>query len=406
MMSDRDTAPPDGPLAGITVLDFGQVFQGPYATMLMARAGADVIKIEPPGIGEPLRRRSIGAGGTSLSLAIMNSNKRAITLNLKAERGRALLREMAQRADVLLENFAPGVMDKLGVGWTALHAINKRLIYATGTGFGISGPDANNLAMDMTIQAASGIASVTGFPDGPPTKAGPTLVDIMGGTALYGGVVTALYERDRTGVGRLVEVAMQEAVYASMAASFDYLHRTGEIPPRPGNRQSGRSGAPYNTYPTNDGWVSMQTVTEEHWRNLCRAMGRDELAEDARFATNAARMENVDATDAVVADWTRTLAKMEVFAATSRYRIPCAPVRTVAEVTNDPHMHERGMLHRIEHPDLGPVVVPSSPIRLHGAAQPPMQPSPRLGEHNEAVYGGWLGLTGTEIAALREGGVI
>ncbi len=406
MMSDRDTAPPDGPLAGITVLDFGQVFQGPYATMLMARAGADVIKIEPPGIGEPLRRRSIGAGGTSLSLAIMNSNKRAITLNLKAERGRALLREMAQRADVLLENFAPGVMDKLGVGWTALHAINKRLIYATGTGFGISGPDANNLAMDMTIQAASGIASVTGFPDGPPTKAGPTLVDIMGGTALYGGVVTALYERDRTGIGRLVEVAMQEAVYASMAASFDYLHRTGEIPPRPGNRQSGRSGAPYNTYPTNDGWVSMQTVTEEHWRNLCRAMGRDELAEDARFATNAARMENVDATDAVVADWTRTLAKMEVFAATSRYRIPCAPVRTVAEVTNDPHMHERGMLHRIEHPDLGPVVVPSSPIRLHGAAQPPMQPSPRLGEHNEAVYGGWLGLTGTEIAALREGGVI
>ncbi len=405
-MSDRDAAPPDGPIADITVLDFGQVFQGPYATMLMARAGADVIKIEPPGIGEPLRRRSAGTGGTSLSLAMMNSNKRAITLNLKAERGRALLREMAKRADVLLENFAPGVMDKLGVGWEALRTINPRLIYATGTGFGISGPDADNLAMDMTIQAASGIASVTGFPDGPPTKAGPTLVDIMGGTALYGGVVTALYERDRTGVGRLVEVAMQEAVYASMAASFDYLHRTGEIPPRPGNRQSGRSGAPYNTYPTNDGWVSMQTVTEEHWRNLCRAMGREELAEDARFATNAARMENVDETDAVVADWTRTLGKMDVFAATSRYRIPCAPVRTVAEVTNDPHMHERGMLHRIDHPDLGQVVVPNSPIRLHGAGQPPMQPSPRLGEHNQAVYGGWLGLTGTEIAALQEGGVI
>ncbi len=162
-------------------------------------AGADVIKIEPPGIGEPLRRRSLGVGGagTSLSLAMMNSNKRAITLNLKDEAGRALLRAMVGRADVLVENFAPGVMDKLGVGWAALHAVNPRLVYATGTGFGITGPDSNNLAMDMTIQAASGIASVTGFPDGPPTKAGPTLVDIMGGTALYGGIVTALYERRR-----------------------------------------------------------------------------------------------------------------------------------------------------------------------------------------------------------------
>ncbi len=406
-MSDRNAAEPANmPLAGITVLDFGQVFQGPYATMLLARAGAEVMKIEPPGIGEPLRRRSIGTGGTSLSLAMMNSNKRAITLNLKNPRGRELLFAMARRADVLLENFAPGVMDKLGVGWDVLRALNPRLVYATGTGFGITGPDANNLAMDMTIQAASGIASVTGFPDGPPTKAGPTLVDIMGGTALYGGIVTALYERDRTGVGRLVEVAMQEAVYASMAASFDYLHRTGEIPPRPGNRQSGRSGAPYNTYPTTDGWVSMQTVTEEHWRSLCRAMGREELADDPRFATNAARVANVDETDAVVASWTRTLGKTEVFAAASRHRIPCAPVRDVREVMNDPHMHSRGMLHRIDHPDLGPVIVSNSPIRLHGAAAPRMRPSPGLGEHNEAVYGGWLGLGTPEIAALRQGGVI
>ncbi len=405
-MGEDATANGSGPLAGITVLDLGQVFQGPYATMLLARAGADVIKIEPPGIGEPLRRRGAGTGGTSLSLAMMNSNKRAITLNLKDERGRDLLRRMAARADVLLENFAPGVMDRLGVGWAALHAVNPRLVYATGTGFGISGPDANNLAMDMTIQAVSGIASVTGFPDGPPTKAGPTLVDIMGGTALYGGIVTALYERDRTGAGRLVEVAMQEAVYASMAASFDYLHRTGEIPPRPGNRHSGRSGAPYNMYPARDGWVSLQTVTEEHWRNLCRAMGREALAEDARFATNAARVANLDATDAVVADWTRTLGKMEVFATARRHRIPCAPVRTVDEVMNDGHMHARGMLHRIEHPDLGAVVVPNSPIRLHGAAQPPMAPSPRLGEHNGAIYAEWLGLEPAELAVLRETGVI
>ncbi len=161
------------PLAGITVLDFGQVYQGPYATMLMAKAGADVIKIEPPG-GEPLRRRAIASGrDTSLPLAMLNANKRAVTLNLKSAAGKDLLLRMAAKADVLLENFAPGTMDALGVGYEVLKQVNPRLVYATGTGFGISGPDRDNLAMDLTIQAASGIMSITGDPDGPPMKAGP-----------------------------------------------------------------------------------------------------------------------------------------------------------------------------------------------------------------------------------------
>jgi crotonobetainyl-CoA:carnitine CoA-transferase CaiB-like acyl-CoA transferase len=199
---------------------------------------------------------------------------------------------------------------------------------------------------------------------------------------------------------------MQEAVYAAMASSFDYFHRLGEIPPRPGNRQSGRATAPYNVYPTKDGHVAMQTVTEEHWRNLARAMGREELADDPRFATNAARMENLEATDEIVAEWTRTLGKMEIFAQTKRHRIPCAPVRNVAEVMNDPHMHGRGMLEWIDHPDLGRVVVPNSPIRLHGATKPPTRPSPALGAHNQEIYGDWLGLTAGEIEGLRESGVI
>ena len=172
---------------------------------------------------------------------MLNQNKRAVTLNLKHPRGRELLFEMVRRADVLLENFSPGTMDDLGVGWSVLHEINPRLIYATGTGFGISGPDRDNLAMDLTIQAASGIMSVTGAPDGPPMKAGPTLVDFMGGIHLYGAILTALYERDRSGEGRLVEVAMQETVYSSLAASFEYYHRTGQPPPRTGNRQAGLS---------------------------------------------------------------------------------------------------------------------------------------------------------------------
>src|SRR5229473_6439703 len=194
------------PLSDVTALDFGQIFQGPYASFLMAKAGAFVIKIEPPR-GEPGRRRAAPGKSATLPFAMLNQNKHAITLNLKHERGRALLGEMVKRADVLLENFSPGTMDGLGVGWSRLREINPRLIYASGTGFGISGPDRDNLAMDMTIQAASGIMSVTGFADGPPVKTGVTIADFMGGIHAYGGIMTALFEREHSGIGRLVEIA-------------------------------------------------------------------------------------------------------------------------------------------------------------------------------------------------------
>src|SRR5205823_5968092 len=193
------------PLAGIVVLDFGQVYQGPYATMLMAKAGADVIKIEPPQ-GEPLRRRAPPGKSTTFPIAMLNGNKRAVTLSLKHERGRDLLFRMVKQGDVLLENFAPGVMDRLGVGWSVLHEINPRLVYASGSGYGLSGPDRDNLAMDLTVQAMGGLISVTGLPDQPPLKAGPAVVDFLSGIHLYAAVVTALFERERTDVGRLVEV--------------------------------------------------------------------------------------------------------------------------------------------------------------------------------------------------------
>jgi crotonobetainyl-CoA:carnitine CoA-transferase CaiB-like acyl-CoA transferase len=393
------------PLAGITVVDFGQIFQGPYATLLMAKAGADVIKVEPPQ-GEPLRRRALPQRHATLPFAMLNQNKRAVTLNLKHPRGRELLFEMVKRADVLLENFSPGTMDDLGVGWTVLREVNPRLVYATGTGFGISGPDRDTLAMDLTIQAASGIMSVTGAPDGPPMKAGPTLVDFMGGIHLYAAVVTALYQRQASGEGRLVEVAMQETVYSSLAASFEYYHRTGRPPPRTGNRQAGLSTAPYNVYPAADGHVAIHIVTEGHWKNLLKAMGREDLADDPRFATNADRIAHMDETDALVGAWTRTLPKMELFARAKALRVPCAPVRTAPEVMHDPHMHARGMLEHVDHPELGDIVVPTTPLRLHGLPPVASRASRRIGEDNEAVYGGWLGLGAAEIAALKAEGAI
>ena len=391
------------PLAGVTVLDFGQVYQGPYASLLMAQAGADVIKIEPPQ-GEPLRRRAPPGKSTTFPIAMLNSNKRAITLNLKHERGRALLFRMAEKGDVLLENFAPGVMDRLGVGWSVLREINPRLIYASGSGYGLSGPDRDNLAMDLTIQAVSGLIAATGFADGPPVKAGPAVVDFLSGIHLYAAVVTALFERAQTGKGRLVEVAMQEAAYATLTSSLEAYWQSGKVPPRTGNASHGR--VPINVYPTNDGYIAMNLAVEEHWHSLLKAMGREDLRDDPRFNSPAARLAHRGETDALIAAWTQTLGKMEIFAAAKRHRIPLAPVRDVNEVMHDPGMHERGFLAEIEHDEIGRVTVPTSPLRFHGADPVPLVPSPKLGQHNAEIYGGWLGLSQDEIAALKSDAVI
>jgi crotonobetainyl-CoA:carnitine CoA-transferase CaiB-like acyl-CoA transferase len=387
----------------VVVLDFGQVYQGPYASMLMAKAGADVIKIEPPQ-GEPLRRRAPPGLSTTFPIAMLNGNKRAITLNLKDARGVVLLKQLAARGDVLLENFAPGVMDRLGVGWKVLHEINPRLIYASGSGYGLSGPDRDNLAMDLTIQAFSGMISTTGEPDGVPLKAGPAVVDFLSGIHLYAATLTALYEREHTGKGRLVEVAMEEAAYATMTSQMEAAWRTGQTPERTGNASHGR--VPINVYPTADGYIAMNLAVEEHWYNLLAAMGREELRYDPRYKDNAARVANRELVDETISEWTRSLPKMEIFAIARERRIPLAPVRNVDEVMQDPHMHERGMLEWIEHDEIGRIVVPNTPLRLHGTDKVPTTPSPKLGQHNDAVYGGMLGLSPDEIAELRADGVI
>jgi crotonobetainyl-CoA:carnitine CoA-transferase CaiB-like acyl-CoA transferase len=399
--------PPGPPLAGITVLDLGQVYQGPYAGLLLAKAGAYVVKIEPP-LGEPARLRAPAGKSTSLPMAMLNSNKRGITLNLKTERGRELLKGLARRADVLVENFAPGIMDRLGVGYSVLREINPRIVYASGSGFGLSGPDRDNLAMDLTVQAASGAMSITGFPGGPPLRAGPAVVDFTSGAHLYAAIVTALYEREKTGSGRLVEVAMQETVYPMLATNLGLYYNSGgqEIPPRTGNLHGGLAIVPHNVYPTKDGYVALECLTENHWVQLLHAMGREEIENDPRFTRNENRVDNQAAADALVTEWTMQHTKWEVFEITKRHRIPSAPVRDLIEVMHDPHMHERGALEWIDHPELGRVIVPTTPLRLHGATTVATEPSPGLGEHNAEIYGTWLALSSAEIAELGASGVI
>lgn len=392
------------PLSGVTVLDFGQIFQGSYATLLMAKAGANVIKIEPLG-GEPLRRRTPPGDTTTLPFAMLNANKRGVTLNLKAEKGRALLFEMVKRADVVLENFAPGTMDALGIGWSVLHPLNARLIYATASGYGISGPNRSDLAMDLTVQAASGIMSVTGFADGPPVRTGVTVADFMGGIHAYGAIMTALYEREHSGVGRLVEVAMQEAVYFTLAGPMEQYRRRGTVPERSGNGAGGAT-APYGVFEVKDGYVAIHTGTDQHWFNILEAAGRTDLADDPRLQTMHGRNQHIDEVTAVVTTWTSSLTKAEIEAQGRRFRIPLSPVRDVSEVMHDAHMHERGMLEWVDHPELGRVVLPTTPLRVHGTDVAQAVASPRVGQHNDEIYGDWLGLSADEVAALRAEKVI
>lgn len=388
----------------MVVLDLGQIYNAPYATFLMALAGARIIKVEPMW-GDNLRSRGKVAGAGA-PFAMLNANKEAVTLDLKQPEGAALLERMAARADVLVENFRPGVMDGLGLGAERLRAANPRLVYAASSGFGSFGPYRDWPAMDLTIQAMSGVMAVTGFPDSGPVKAGPAFGDFLGGIHLYGAITTALYQRERTGEGCTVEVAMLDAVYPALMSSLGlFFGGTGDTPTRTANRHSGLAESPYNVYPTRDGHLALIAVTDAHWRALVGLMDRPDLAAREDLATRVQRVARMDEVDEILAAWTATFDKEDLAARLRSAKVPCAPVREIGEVVVDPHLHERGMLREIDHPEYGHLTVPHSPLHV-GDYRAELRPSPALGQDNEAVYGDWLGLTPDEVRGLADRGVI
>ena len=406
MTGDVGTDVGRGPLSGITVVDLGQIYNAPYATLLMALAGAEVVKVEPPA-GENLRGRGRKAGAAA-PFAMLNSSKRAVMLNLKHPEGVELLVELADRADVFVENYRPGVLARLGVVADDLLERNPRLVYASSSGYGSWGPYRDLPAMDLTVQAMAGVMAATGFPDGEPVKAGAALGDFLGGIHLYGAIVTALYQRERTGQGAKVEVAMLDAVYPSLMSSLGLYFGQGDghhAVARTGNHHSGMAEAPYNVYPVRDGRVALICVTDAHWRSLTEAMGMPELAKDARYSTRVDRVAHMEDVDDLVRAWSAGLARDDMVARLQASGVPCAPVRELDEVVHDAHLHARGMLRELVDPDLGPLVVPASPLRFDGF-EPEVTASPRLGEHNDEVYGTWLGIGPDRLAELREKGVI
>ena len=382
------------------MLDFGQVYNGPYCGFLLAQAGARVIKVESR-IGETLRARG-QASPASYPFALLNSNKLSMTLNIKNASAQSLLKRMVTKVDVVLENFAPGTMNRYGIGADQLRSINPALVYASSTGYGVSaGPYRDFLGMDITLQAMTGVMSITGEEAGPPLKTAAAFADFIAGTHTYAAIVSALYARQHTGEGATVDISMQDCVFPTLATALGAFYFHGGQPQRAGNRHPGRTLAPYNVYPASDGHVAVICIREGHWRKVCAAMERTDLTEDPRFVDFPARAENMDALDAIVGQWTRERTRAEIFRIFQAHNVICAPVQNLQDVVDDPHLRARGSLVDRPHDRFGTIAQLQTPLRYRDLEPPPLTDPPGLGEHTDAILQELADVDAGELAALR-----
>jgi CoA:oxalate CoA-transferase len=393
------------PLSGLTVLDLGQIYNGPYCSLLLGHHGAEVIKIEPPQ-GDLLRRMDRSPGGASYPFLMLNANKRSVTLNLKHARGRDLFLRLAEHADVIVENFAAGVMDRLGIGYDTVSAHNPRIVFASGSGFGSTGPYVGYPAMDFTIQALVGAMAITGYPDMPPVKCGPTFIDMLGATHLFAGILLALRTRERTGRGERIEVAMFDAALPALLSYLAPFYEFNREITRSGNRHVVGGATPYNNFRCVDGYVAILCVSNQHWFDLCRVMERDDLLAKARWHNVPERADDWQQIETEVEKWTSTRPRDAVARTVAAAGIPCAPVRTLPEVGSDPHVFERGIVREVEYPDRGTVKVIGNPIKLAHQGEPEISAPPTIGQHTDEVLRTLLGLESAEIDALRRAGAI
>lgn len=391
-------------LDGVVVLDLGQIYNGPYCSLLLAHLGAEVIKVEPIG-GENTRRRV--RGKESYAYVMLGSNKRAISINLKTPRGHRLFMDLVRQADLVVENFANGTMERLGLSYHELSEENPRIILASGRGYDTRGPLRDYPAMDLTVQAMTAVMAVTGYPDNPPVKAGVAISDLMGGATLALGAIAALYQREISGKGQHVEVAMQDAVLPTLTSNIaGYYESGGTLPERVGNRHGGLGVGPYNTYKCRDGWIAILCSGDRQWASLTRIIGDPCLRDDRNYGTPSERAAVIDEIDRIVENWTATQLRDEAVARLVEANIPCAPVRSLDEVLSDDFLEETGMLPSIVHPTLGRVRVFGNPVRLSDADERPISPAPSLGQDTDEILGHRLGLDKQTLDALRDEEII
>lgn len=370
------------PLSGVRIIDLTQVYSGPYATFLLAEAGAEVIKVEPPE-GERLRH---GKGAGALPFAMFNAGKQSVTIDLATAEGKDALATILADADVIAENFRPGVLAKLGFDDARLAAINPRLIRASLSGFGSDGPYRSYPALDIVIQAMSGALATTGFSDGPPVKAGAALADILGGAHLYGAILTALLHRERHGEVEHVETSMIEATYPTLASSLPVALTKPDAPNlRTGNRHGAGRVSPYNIYPASDGHVAIICTTDRHWQRLYDLLELD-MASAASLDSTAARLARIDEIDAAVAAATARWSRAELFDRLAKGGVPCGAVQDLREVLNDPHLLGTGALFAFDHPEHGQMTLNRGAIRFPALGRSPYRPSMPLGSANPQYF--------------------
>ena len=394
-------------LENLTILDLTRVLAGPFCTMMLADMGASVIKIEIPAGGDdtrtypPFREHNLEGERESLYFANINRNKKGITLDLKAPEGKALFKELVKKADIVVENYRPGVMDKLGLGYDVLQELNPRLIYAAVSGFGCYGPYHLRPGYDILSQAMGGMMAITGPKGGPPTRAGSALGDILGGLHVTIGILAAVNARTITGKGQRVDVGLMDSVIAATEnTALKYLE-SGKIPERMGNRYAAVS--PYDAFRCKDGVVIIAAGNQHLYEKLCtEVLHRPDMITDPRFVDMPGRLANQDAIQEVIEDVLKDYTMQEATELVLSKGIPAGPILDVSQILADPHVKAREMFVEMDHPTLGRITINGCAIKLMDTKPSVRTPAPALGQDNRAVYQGLLGLTDAQFDALCE----
>ena len=393
-----------GPLEGIRVLSFARALAGPYASMLLCDLGAEVIKIEEPESGDMARRNGPFIRGVSSYFLSVNRGQKSISLNLRDERAKRIIFELVKQVDIVIENFRPGVMGRLGLSYEVISRINPRIIYASISGFGQKGPYKLRPAFDMIAQGMGGTVSITGEPGRPPVRVGYSIGDL--GAALFSGlaILAALHERGKSGKGQWIDVAMVDSQVALCENACARYFATGEIPKPQGSRHPLMT--PFQIVPTKDGYIVLITASEEDWRKFCKIAGREDLSSDPRFQSHPDRIKNYAIFEPLLNELMRTRTTSEWIALLDPAGIMCGPVNDIAQVVNDPHIVERDMIVEVDHSRAGKLKVVGTPMKFSRTPCKIEKASPDVGQHSMEVLNGLLGISTKEIEDLQKKKVI
>jgi formyl-CoA transferase len=394
-----------GPLSGVRVLDLTRVVAGPYCSMFLGDLGAEVVKVEQPGAGDDTRGWGPPfAGGESAYYLCINRNKQSLTLDLKSQRAVELLRQLVKAADVIIENFRPGTMERLGLGEKKLRELNPRLIYASLTGFGADGPMSDWPGYDLIVQAWGGLMSITGTPDGEPVKVGVAIIDLVAGLMLGKAITAALFAREKIGVGQRIDTSLLEAEVASLINVGSNYLIGGKVPSRWGNAHP--NIVPYQNFQTADGYLVIGVASEVIWKRFCGAIGQRDLSNDSRFADNSKRVENRSELIALLSEIFLQRRNDAWFKLLTDAEVPCAPVQTIDQVFQAPQVLQRDMLIEVDHPTAGKVRMAGIPVKFSVTPAAVRLPPPLLGQHNETILKSWLGLSADSIDELKKEKII